>query len=91
MQAVEARGASMGLEGLEQHAGSAHDNARVRTWLRKSLNEQALGARLLALSHDAILLEDWFERSAHNLILYEASFLVGLVIHHDICTLCNLL
>ena len=61
LQAMEGLHKSMGLEGIE-HQTSAHQGSmRVQMWLRKSLNEQALGSRLLHLCRETALLEDWFE------------------------------
>ena len=64
VQAVEAVHAGMGLEGIEHQAAASQSATRLQMWLRKSLNEQALGSRLLALCHEAAVLADWFEMYA---------------------------
>ena len=38
------------------------DDVQLRLWLRASLNAQQLGARLLALYHNQLVLEQWYER-----------------------------
>lgn len=63
-QAVAAADTGMGMdEGVVNHPVSSA--AKVQMWLRKSLNEQALGTRMLALSHSGMLLRDHYHRCVY--------------------------
>ncbi|KAK9806595.1 hypothetical protein WJX73_006216 [Symbiochloris irregularis] len=60
--AVEAvQGSMMGVKELQHQAGQSSAAVKVAMWLRKSLNEQALGARMLALCSAVNVLDVWFE------------------------------
>lgn len=62
LQAAEAvQGSMMGVKELQHQAGPSSGAVKVAMWLRKSLNEQALGARILALCSTADVLDMWFE------------------------------
>lgn len=49
-------------EGVTQCSVPCCAGARLRAWLRASLNQQALGARLLALYRQQSLLAQWYTR-----------------------------
>ncbi|KAK9812803.1 hypothetical protein WJX72_004085 [[Myrmecia] bisecta] len=55
---------NLGLEGPQQMAASLGDDARLRIWVRSSLNEQTLGMRLLYLFHARSVLQGWYETYA---------------------------
>lgn len=61
MAAVE-DGKGWGLEGVAALAAGRSADVALQMWIRASLNERALGARLAALQHCPALLEAWYSR-----------------------------
>ncbi len=55
-------GKGWGLEGVEAFAGGHNNEAALQMWIRSSLNERALGARLRALANSPSLLQSWYSR-----------------------------
>lgn len=49
-----------GLEGARASAASQGGAGALQTWIRSSLNEQALGAQLHAIASCRPLLESWY-------------------------------
>ena len=57
-------GKGWGVEGVEAVAGPSAGDTALQLWIRSSLNEQALGARLSALCSSTALLQTWYDQGA---------------------------
>ena len=58
--APEPRVKGWGLEGVRASAAAHGDAAALQMWIRSSLNDQALGARVYAIANCRPLLEAWY-------------------------------